>query len=111
MVAFERHRATAFFHELSCNRRSEVTAPLPRPLDDVKLTPEQQAEIEALRATRNETRRVTVPALEEILYEPMPVLDHGFVRAVDYMGDDSAIVQAARVSYGRGPSVYATTLA
>ena len=31
-----------------------------------------------------------------------PVLDHGFVRVVDYMGDDSAIVQAARVSYGRG---------
>jgi len=43
-----------------------------------------------------------VPALEEILYEPLNVLDHGFVRVIDYMGDDSAVVQAARVSYGRG---------
>ena len=40
--------------------------------------------------------------MEEILYEPLPVLDHGFVRVIDYMGDDSAIVQAARVSYGKG---------
>jgi thymidylate synthase (FAD) len=43
-----------------------------------------------------------VPALEEILYKPIKVLDHGFVRLVDYMGDDNAIVQAARVSYGKG---------
>ena len=48
------------------------------------------------------TRRATVPALERILGEPFRVLDHGFVRIVDYMGDDSAIVQAARVSYGAG---------
>ncbi len=48
------------------------------------------------------TKRATVPALEEILYEPLPVLDHGFIRVVDYMGDDAAIVQAARVSYGKG---------
>ena len=48
------------------------------------------------------TRRPTVPALEEILYQALPVLDHGFVRVVDYMGDDAAVVQAARVSYGRG---------
>ena len=48
------------------------------------------------------TRRATVPALEEILYDAAPVLDHGFVRVIDYMGDDGAIVQAARVSYGRG---------
>ncbi len=66
------------------------------------LTPEQRAEIEALRAQRAETRRATVADLEEILYEPLPVLDHGFVRVVDYMGDDAAIVQSARVSYGRG---------
>ena len=46
--------------------------------------------------------RATVPALEELLYAPIPILDHGFVRVVDYMGDDGAIVQAARVSYGRG---------
>jgi thymidylate synthase (FAD) len=66
------------------------------------LSPEQQAEIEAQRAARAETRRVTVPALEDILYQPLPVLDHGFVRAIDYMGDDGAVVQAARVSYGKG---------
>ena len=68
----------------------------------MKLRPEQQAEIDALRSQSFETRRATVPALEEILYKPLPVLDHGFVRVIDYMGDDSAIVQAARVSYGRG---------
>jgi thymidylate synthase (FAD) len=65
-------------------------------------TAEQLAEIEAARAARAETRRPTVPALEEILFTPIPVLDHGFVRVVDYMGDDAAVVQAARVSYGRG---------
>jgi thymidylate synthase (FAD) len=48
------------------------------------------------------TRRATVFPLEEILYEPFSVLDHGFVRVIDYMGDDAAIVQAARVSYGKG---------
>lgn len=48
------------------------------------------------------TRRPTVPSLEEKLYQLQPVLDHGFVRVVDYMGDDAAVVQAARVSYGRG---------
>lgn len=66
------------------------------------VSPEEAREIEALRSARFETRRATVPALEAILYEPMPVLDHGFVRVVDYMGDDAAIVQAARVSYGKG---------
>ncbi|HEX3863981.1 MAG TPA: FAD-dependent thymidylate synthase [Stellaceae bacterium] len=66
------------------------------------LTHEQREEIEAERSARRQTRRATVPALEEILYEALPVLDHGFVRVVDYMGDDNAIVQAARVSYGRG---------
>ncbi|MFN4088576.1 MAG: FAD-dependent thymidylate synthase [Alphaproteobacteria bacterium] len=66
------------------------------------LTPEQTDEIERLRAASAQTRRATVPALEEILYRPFPVLDHGFVRVVDYMGDDAAVVQAARVSYGRG---------
>jgi thymidylate synthase (FAD) len=63
---------------------------------------QQQADIEAQRAQQFQTRRATVPALEEILYQALPVLDHGFVRTVDYMGDDSAIVQAARVSYGKG---------
>ena len=66
------------------------------------LTDDQTAEIAAARASATETRRPTVPALEAMLYEAIPVLDHGFVRVIDYMGDDSAIVQAARVSYGRG---------
>ncbi|HEV2334523.1 MAG TPA: FAD-dependent thymidylate synthase [Stellaceae bacterium] len=66
------------------------------------LNREQLAEVAQARGARDETRRATVPALEEILYEALPVLDHGFVRVVDYMGDDAAIVQAARVSYGRG---------
>src|SRR5271155_3928105 len=67
-----------------------------------RLTAEQQQEIVAQQGATHETRRATVAALKEILYEPLPVLDHGFVRVVDYMGDDAAIVQAARVSYGRG---------
>ncbi len=66
------------------------------------LTPEQRAEIDEARAASTPTRRATSPALEEVLYEPVPVLDHGFVRVIDYMGDDSAVVQAARVSYGKG---------
>lgn len=48
------------------------------------------------------TKRATSPALEDILGEAFPILDHGFIRVVDYMGNDSAIVQAARVSYGKG---------
>ena len=66
------------------------------------VTSEQRAEIDAAKAARAETRRATVPALEELLYEPLAVLDHGFVRVIDYMGDDAAVVQAARVSYGKG---------
>jgi thymidylate synthase (FAD) len=68
----------------------------------MRTTVEQDAEIAAARTARYETRRPTVPALEEVLYEVRPVLDHGFVRVIDYMGDDAAVVQAARVSYGRG---------
>ena len=66
------------------------------------LTDEQRAEIQALRDGSSATRRATSPGIEELLYLPLPVLDHGFVRVVDYMGDDGAIVQAARVSYGAG---------
>jgi thymidylate synthase (FAD) len=66
------------------------------------LKPEQKDEIARQRGEQATTRRATVPALEEILYEAIPVLDHGFVRVIDYMGDDAAVVQAARVSYGRG---------
>jgi thymidylate synthase (FAD) len=63
----------------------------------------QDEELEALLAAAPvPTRRPTVPALEERLYRVVPLLDHGFVRVVDYMGDDAAIVQAARVSYGAG---------
>ena len=66
------------------------------------LTDDQRDEIESNRADSTPTRRPTVPALEKMLFEAIPVLDHGFVRVVDYMGDDAAVVQAARVSYGRG---------
>lgn len=66
------------------------------------LTDAQLAEIESHRGQTAPTRRPTVPALEAMLFEAIPVLDHGFVRVIDYMGDDAAIVQAARVSYGRG---------
>jgi thymidylate synthase (FAD) len=66
------------------------------------LTDSQAAEIAAARAASAQTRRATVPALEALLFQAVPLLDHGFVRCIDYMGDDAAIVQAARVSYGRG---------
>src|ERR1700723_718631 len=66
------------------------------------LTDSQLAEIAALREQTAKTARPTVPALEAMLYTPLEVLDHGFVRVIDYMGDDHAIVQAARVSYGKG---------
>jgi thymidylate synthase (FAD) len=68
----------------------------------MQLTSHQEAEIAAQRAEHRPTLRATVAALEQILCEPLPVLDHGFVRVIDYMGDDAAVVQAARVSYGRG---------
>ena len=68
----------------------------------MELTKEQKAEIEIARSSSLKTRRPTVPMLEEILFEPIPVLDHGFVRVIDYMGDDAAVVQGARVSYGKG---------
>jgi thymidylate synthase (FAD) len=68
----------------------------------MSLTQEQILEIEASRARGSETLRPSVPALEAMLFTAIPVLDHGFIRVVDYMGDDAAVVQAARVSYGRG---------
>lgn len=67
-----------------------------------RTTIEQAGEIDALRASTNATLRPVSDQLEALLYKPLPVLDHGFVRVVDYMGNDEAIVQAARVSYGRG---------
>ena len=68
----------------------------------MSLTPEQLAEIAAQRATTQPTLRATAPGMEAHLYSAHPVLDHGLVRVIDYMGDDAAICQAARVSYGRG---------
>lgn len=67
-----------------------------------RVTEAQEIQVEAQRAASALTRRAIAPGLEEILFTPLPVLDHGFVRVVDYMGNDDAVVQAARVSYGRG---------
>ena len=66
------------------------------------LTQDQQAEIDAARARQHLTLRAVSEGAEAHLYRVHPVLDHGFIRLIDYMGDDSAIVQAARVSYGAG---------
>ncbi|TAX86323.1 FAD-dependent thymidylate synthase (plasmid) [Rhizobium leguminosarum] len=66
------------------------------------LSSDRLVEIEEQRSTSHSTRRSTSVGLEEILYQPVQALDHGFVRVVDYMGGDDAVVQAARVSYGRG---------
>ncbi len=63
---------------------------------------EQTEAMEEARRQTHPTRRPTVPAMEDRLFTPIPCLDQGFVRLVDYMGDDTAIVQAARVSYGKG---------
>ena len=68
----------------------------------MSLTSDQQAEIDALRASPRQTLRAVSDGMEAHLYTAVPVLDHGFVRVVDYMGDDAAICQAARVSYGTG---------
>jgi thymidylate synthase (FAD) len=66
------------------------------------LTDDQQAEIAQARATPRPTLRAVSEGMEAHLYTAHEVLDHGFVRVIDYMGDDAAIVQAARVSYGAG---------
>ena len=74
----------------------------------MKLTPEQEKDIKEQQSQKNSTKRVTSFELEKILYEALPVLDHGFVRVIDYMGDDSSIVQSARVSYGKGTKKVST---
>lgn len=74
----------------------------------MELTSEQKKEIQEQQSQRNTTKRVTSPELEKVLYEAIPVLDHGFVRVIDYMGDDSSIVQSARVSYGKGTKKVST---
>jgi thymidylate synthase (FAD) len=68
----------------------------------MKLKDEELAGIKKLRLRKVKTRRANAPALEKILYKAIPILNHGFIRVVDYMGNDDAIVQAARVSYGSG---------
>tara|TARA_B100001250_G_scaffold364751_1_gene345032 strand:- start:276 stop:1223 length:948 start_codon:yes stop_codon:yes gene_type:complete len=74
----------------------------------MKLTTDQAQEIKDQQSQENKTKRVTAPELEKILYEAIPILDHGFIRVVDYMGDDTSIVQAARVSYGKGTKKVST---
>ena len=74
----------------------------------MKLTDLQKKEIKDQQSQKNSTKRVTSTELEKILYEAIPVLDHGFVRVVDYMGDDSSVVQSARVSYGKGTKKVST---
>lgn len=68
----------------------------------MSLTQEQLNQIDQLRSQSNQTIRPVSPDLEKELYKAHEVLDHGFVRVVDYMGNDDAVVQAARVSYGQG---------
>jgi thymidylate synthase (FAD) len=72
------------------------------PVDAERLTHQQAAEVAAQRERTAATHRATSQAMEALLFRPVPVLDQGFVRVVDYMGDDHAVVQAARVSYGAG---------
>ena len=74
----------------------------------MKLTSDQKKEIKEQQSQENTTKRVTVKDLENILYEAIPILDHGFIRVIDYMGDDTSIVQAARVSYGKGTKKVST---
>lgn len=66
------------------------------------VTAEQADDIEQARSRLSQTRRPTVRAMEDILHLPFGALDKGLIRVIDYMGDDAAVVQAARVSYGRG---------
>ncbi len=74
----------------------------------MKLTEEQNREIKEQQSQENITKRVTAPELENILYDAIPILDHGFIRVVDYMGNDTSIVQSARVSYGKGTKKVST---
>ena len=74
----------------------------------MKLTEEQNREIKEQQSQENITKRVTAPELENILYDAIPILDHGFIRVIDYMGNDTSIVQSARVSYGKGTKKVST---
>ncbi|MDB9825379.1 FAD-dependent thymidylate synthase [Alphaproteobacteria bacterium] len=66
------------------------------------MTKKDESQIKKIRSKSYSTLRATSPAIEKILYKPIKVLDHGFIRVIDYMGTDQSIVQAARVSYGEG---------
>ena len=66
------------------------------------LKKKQLNEIKNLRSKPKKTLRITSSSLERILYKQFKVLDSGFIRVMDYMGDDTAIIQSARVSYGEG---------
>ena len=68
----------------------------------MSLKKEQLNEIKRLRSKSKKTLRITSSSLERILYKQFKVLDSGFIRVMDYMGDDTAIIQSARVSYGEG---------
>ncbi|MFB0994412.1 MAG: FAD-dependent thymidylate synthase [Paracoccaceae bacterium] len=68
----------------------------------MSLTNDQRNLIVAARREPKLTLRTVSEGMEKHLYHAHEVLDHGFIRVIDYMGDDDAIVQAARVSYGAG---------
>jgi thymidylate synthase (FAD) len=55
-----------------------------------------------LENEQEQIEKIKAPELEEILGRKISVLDDGFIRVIDYMGSDESIVQAARVSYGKG---------
>ena len=74
----------------------------------MKLTSVQAKEIKDQQSQEYKTNRVTAPELEKILYEAIPILDHGFIRVIDYMGDDTSVEQSARVSYGKGTKKVST---
>ena len=66
------------------------------------LSEEQKKDIQNQRNNVNQTRRSISKGMEDNLYSINKILDHGFIRVIDYMGNDASIVQAARVSYGEG---------
>ncbi len=66
------------------------------------LTAEKNQAIDETQAELFQTRRAMSDDLDTVLYEPFKVLDKGFVRVIDYMGNDAAVTQSARVSYGKG---------
>ena len=74
----------------------------------MSLTEEQIEDIKNLRNKKNETGRAISEGMEENLFLIHKVLDHGFIRVIDYMGNDTSIVQAARVSYGKGTKKIST---